>query len=55
MQASRLGHGGQGRPLPADVTEDLENHEAEEEEVEAGADARHDDEGHLTRQSGKLH
>lgn len=48
VQASRLGHGGQWSPLPADVAEDLENHEAEEEEVEASADPGHDDESHLS-------
>lgn len=54
MQASGLGHGGQGHPLPTDVAEDLKHHEAEEEEVETGADPGHDDEGHLMHQSGKL-
>lgn len=54
VQASGLGHGGQRHPLPADVAEDLKNHEAEEEEVETGADPCHDDEGHLKHQSGKL-
>lgn len=54
VQASGLRHGGQGHPLPTDVAEDLKNHEAEEEEVEAGADPCHDDEGHLRHQSGKL-
>lgn len=54
MQASGLGHGGQRHPLPADVAEDLKHHEAEEEEVETGADPGHDDEGHLMQQSGKL-
>lgn len=53
MQAPGLGHGGQRHPLPTDVAEDLKNHEAEEEEVETGADRCHDDEGHLELWSGK--
>lgn len=53
MQPSGLGHGGQRHPLPADVAEDLENHEAEEEEVETGTDPRHNDKGHLMHGSGK--
>lgn len=47
MQASGLGHGGQGGPLPTDVAEHLEHHEAQEEEVETGTDPRHNDERHL--------
>lgn len=46
VQPSGLGHGGQGRPLPADVAEDLKNHEAEEEEVETGTDPCHNYECH---------
>ena len=53
VQASGLGHSGQRHPLPADVAEDLENHETEEEEVETGTDPCHDDEGHLMPRSGK--
>lgn len=53
VQPSGLGHGGQRHPLPADVAEDLKDHEAEEEEVETGTDPRHDDEGHLMHRSGK--
>jgi len=53
VQPSGLGHGRQRRALPADVAEHLEHHEAEEEEVEAGTDPRHDDEGHLQRRRVK--
>lgn len=47
VQPSGLGHGRKGRPLTADVAEDLEHHEAEEEEVETGTDPCHNDERHL--------
>ena len=53
VQASGLGHGGQGRPLTADVAEDLKHHEAEEEEVETSTDPCHDYEGHLRQQQSK--
>lgn len=47
MQTPSFGHRRQTRPFPADVSEHLEHHEAQEEEVEAGADSSHDDERHL--------
>ncbi len=53
VQASGLGHGRQGRPLTADVAEDLKNHEAEEEEVQTGTDPCHNYEGHLRQQQSR--
>lgn len=47
VQASGLGHGRQRHPLTTDVAEYLKNHEAEEEEVETGADPCHNYECHL--------
>lgn len=53
MQPPGLRHGGQRRPLPTDVAEHLENHEAEEEEVETGTDPCHDYERHLCQQQSR--
>lgn len=47
MQTASFGHRGQRRPFPADVSEHLEYHEAQEKEVEAGAYSSYDDERHL--------
>lgn len=47
MQTTSFGHRRQGRSFPADVSEHLEHHEAQEKEVEAGAYSSHDDERHL--------
>ena len=47
VQPPDLAHGRQARLLPADVPENLKDHEAQEQDVEAEADPSHDDEGHL--------
>lgn len=47
MQTTSFGHRRQGRSFPADVSEHLEHHEAQEKEVEAGTYSSHDDERHL--------
>lgn len=46
-------HGRQWQPFTADVAEDLKNHEAEQEEVETGADSCNDDECHLRQQQSR--
>lgn len=53
MKAPGLGHGRQGRPLTANIAEDLKNHEAEEEEVETGTDPCHNYECHLMQQQSR--
>lgn len=47
MQTASFGHRRQGRSFPADVSEHLEHHEAQEKEVKAGTYTSHDDERHL--------
>lgn len=48
MQTPDFAHGWQARLLSIDVPKHLKYHEAQKQEVEAEADASHNDEGHLT-------
>lgn len=52
VQTTCLGHGRQTRPLQADVAEDAPDHVAQKEEVDAGRDSSHDDEGQLVEEKG---
>lgn len=47
MKPASFGHGGERWALAANVAEHLEDHETQEEEVQASTDPRHNDEGHL--------
>lgn len=47
MQPPDFAHGWQAGLLPTDVPKHLKHHEAQKQEVEAEADASHNDEGHL--------
>lgn len=47
MQTTSFGHRRQRRSFPTDVSEHLEYHEAQEQEVEAEAYPSYDDERHL--------
>lgn len=47
MQPPDFAHGWQAGLLPIDVPKHLKHHEAQKQEVQAEADASHDDEGHL--------
>lgn len=51
VEAASLAHGREARLLPTDVSEHLEDHETQEEKIEAQADPCDYNKGHLCRGS----